>query len=125
MKTACFAIAIIILPFACRFTKNDSQMVSGTYVRIANSELNVLYDTLHFSLVNDHTTDTYTISQHSGTHFRKKENQGFNKNSSRTITGTYDSKSQVMRTPDPGILYAFDLENGTVTINGIVYKKIQ
>jgi len=125
MNTACFALAIIIFPFACRFTKNDSKAVSGTYVRVADSELNTLYDTVIFSPVNDKSTERYHISQRSGTHFKKKEDQGFNKKSSRTITGTYDQDNHVMHTPDPGLLYSFDLENSTVTINGIEYHKIQ
>ena len=124
MKSICFALATIILPFACKFTPKKRTSVSGTYVRVAETEINTVYDTLDFSLVNDKTDELYEISQRSSTHFKKKEEQGFNKKSERTITGTYDDQYQVIRTPDPGIVYSFDYKNATVTTNGVVYRKI-
>lgn len=118
-------VTLIFLPFACLLPTKDETAISGTYVRVLHTEINVLHDTLIISPVNDQQSDSYQITQRSSTHFKKKEDSGFNKNDIHDLIGTYEKKNRLMRTPDPGIVYAFDPKKGTVTINGIRYQKIE
>lgn len=125
MKPALFFTAIIIFLFSCHDSKTDIKAIKGTYVRVQDTELNVLYDTASFSPVNDEADDVFLVIQSSSTHFKKIEEQGFNKKAKHTIAGTYDYEKHILQTTDPGIVYAFDLKAGVVTINAIRYQKIQ
>lgn len=125
MKTICIILAVITLPFSCNFLKNDSNAISGTYVRVIQNELYTLYDTVHFTPASKQATDAYLITQQSRTQFKKPADQKYNKQARHSFAGAFDSEKGVMTTPDPGILYAFDLNNGTATINNIRYQKIK
>ena len=125
MKPTILPMLLALLIANCNNSKKDSQAISGTYIRISDNELNILYDTVHFSLINEQAKNVYSISQRSSSHFKKEKDQSFNKRNSRIITGNYDDENKVMRTEDPGIAYSFDFADGTATINGIVYRKIK
>ncbi|WP_300601947.1 hypothetical protein [Niabella sp.] len=125
MKTVCIGLLILVFPFACRFSKNDSASITGTYVRTVESEIYTLHDTVSFSPASRQENDVYQINQGSQTLFKKKSEQKFNKRAKHSMTGIYDPQKNIMNTGDPGILYSFDAKEGSVSVNGILYHKIK
>lgn len=125
MKTICIALAVITLPFSCHLSRNESNVITGTYARTIENELYTLYDTVRFSPVGKQQADTYLVTQWSRTQFKKPTDQKFNKQSRHLVTGTFDPQKGILQTADPGITYSFDSRGAAAMINDIHYQKIK
>lgn len=126
MSNSCFfKLLIALLLPSCTSEKTHHKDIVGTYSRIAESDINVVYDTISFAPVNNQAKNVYSIAKHSKVVFKKENEQSYNKKTASTTTGFYDNENQVMRTEDPGIVYSFDFEDSTVRMNAVLYRKIQ
>lgn len=125
VKSFFFSLIVTLVVASCTGGKTHHKGIVGTYIRISDNDINIVYDTVSFSLVNNQAKNVYTIDNRSKVVFKKEKEQSYNKRTTRTTTGTYDSDNQVMRTEDPGIVYSFDFEDGTVRVNAVLYRKIQ
>lgn len=126
MTRVCFiTLMLTLLLAACTSEQTHHNNIVGTYSRIAASDINTVYDTIIFSPVNNQAKNVYRIDNRSKVVFKNEKEQSYNKKTTRTYTGTYDSENQIMHTEDPGRIYSFDFEDSTVRINAVLYRKIQ
>ncbi len=116
-----------LLPIVLLFSKcqpaTTVSSVTGTYTRVEETAVYLLYDTIVFSSIPRTADGNILVDRRTSTRFRKREDQPLNKNNQYTLTGVFDTASQTLQTPDPGIVYHFDRATKTVTLNQIRYTK--